>query len=153
MRRAGTALSNSELHDRRRTHNRRHAPLRTSRMVAARAVAARGFCACNAANSRRPGVSMAAARWHFSGRRTANLSHKQAALSCRCVQRCRHDAGTHCNSRSNDDGLQTTGLLAGTKPEKVRGDRHELKRKGGATPAILVRGSWEPSWAKVGDDP
>ena len=40
----------------------------------------------------------------------------------------------HHSSRSNDDGLLTTGLLAGTKPNKVRGDRHELKRLAGVAP-------------------
>ena len=47
------------------------------------------------------------------------------------------------SSTSNDDGLLTTGLLAGTKPNKVRGDRHELKRLAGVAPtlcATVVRG-------------
>ena len=57
------------------------------------------------------------------------------------------------SSTSNDDGLLTTGLLAGTKPNKVRGDRHELKRLAGVAPMLcgtVVRQGWFSGTSKSG---
>ena len=43
-------------------------------------------------------------------------------VPCRCT-----------SSRSCNDGLQTTGLLAGTTPDEVRGGRHEQRGDGRLT--------------------